>query len=97
MVFGVSYDDDVRKVKRILQEVLAEDERILSEPPPLIAVAELADSSVNFFVRPWVKTEDHTAVQLALTEKIKLEFDDNGVSIPYPQMDVHLNGKDVIS
>ena len=97
MVFGVSYDDDVRKVKGILQEVLDGEERVLSEPPPLIAVAELADSSVNFFVRPWVKTEDHSAVQLALTEKIKLEFDDNGVSIPYPQMDVHLNGKDVIS
>ena len=94
MVFGIGYEDDIRKVRQILQDILAEDERVLKEPSPLIAVAELADSSVNIYVRPWVKSEDHSAVQFALTEKIKLEFDDNGISIPYPQMDIHLNGKD---
>ena len=69
------------------------DARVLTDPAPLIAVAELADSSVNFFVRPWVKTEDYWAVKFALVEKIKLALDDSGISIPYPQTDVHLYQK----
>jgi len=91
MVFGIGYDDDIKKAKEIMQSILAADERVFSDPAPLIAVAELADSSVNFNVRPWVKTSDYWAVLYDVTEKIKLAFDDAGISIPYPQMDVHLN------
>ena len=90
MVFGIGYDDDIRKAKEILTEILAADERILKDPAPRIAVAELADSSVNFNVRPWVKTADYWDVYWDLTEKVKLAFDDNGISIPYPQRDVHV-------
>lgn len=90
LVFGIGYDDDIRKAKEILQSILAEDERILKEPAPLVAVAELADSSVNFNVRPWVKASDYWSVRYDVTEKVKLAFDEAGISIPYPQMDVHL-------
>jgi len=91
MVFGIGYDDDIRKAKEIMQSILDADERVFSDPAPLIAVAELADSSVNFNVRPWVKSGDYWAVKFDVTEKIKLAFDDAGISIPYPQMDVHLD------
>jgi len=91
MVFGIGYDDDIRKAKAIMQSILDADERVLKEPKPLIAVAELADSSVNFNVRPWVKAGDYWGVKFDVTEKIKLAFDDAGISIPYPQMDVHLD------
>ncbi len=91
MVFGIGYDDDIRKAKEILQRLLEEDERILKDPEPLVAVAELADSSVNFNVRPWVKSGDYWAVKFDFTEKVKLTFDAEGISIPYPQMDVHLD------
>ncbi|OQX46097.1 MAG: mechanosensitive ion channel protein MscS, partial [Candidatus Sedimenticola endophacoides] len=91
MVFGIGYDDDIRQAKEIMATILAADERILPEPEPLIAVAELADSSVNFNVRPWVKSGDYWAVKFDLTEKIKLAFDENGISIPYPQMDLHID------
>jgi len=92
MVFGIGYDDDIRKARQIIQEILENDERVLKEPGPIVAVGELADSSVNFQVRPWVKTEDYLGVKYDVTEKIKVEFDANGISIPYPQMDVHLDG-----
>jgi len=91
MVFGIGYDDDIRKAKEIMQGILDADERIFKDPAPLIAVAELADSSVNFNVRPWVNSGDYWGVRYDVTEKIKLAFDDAGISIPYPQMDVHLN------
>jgi small conductance mechanosensitive channel len=94
MVFGIGYDDDIRKARQIMQAVLENDERVLKEPKPEVAVGELADSSVNFHVRPWVKTEDYGDVKSSVTEKIKLAFDENGISIPYPQMDVHLNGNE---
>jgi len=84
-------DDDIRKAKEIMQGIIDADERILKEPAPLIAVGELADSSVNFNVRPWVKSGDYWAVLFDLNEKIKIAFDDNGISIPYPQMDVHMS------
>lgn len=90
MVFGIGYDDDLRKAKDLLHQIIAADDRILSDPAPLIAVGELADSSVNFNVRPWVKNEDYWDVLFSITEKVKLTFDDNGISIPYPQMDVHV-------
>lgn len=72
-------------------QAMEADERILKDPAPMVALAELADSSVNFVVRPWVKAEDFWAVKFDFTEKIKLVFDDNGVSIPFPQMDVHMD------
>jgi small conductance mechanosensitive channel len=89
MVFGIGYDDDIRKAKQIIADILAADERILKDPEPLIAVGELADSSVNFNVRPWVNSADYWSVYFDLNEKIKLTFDEQGISIPYPQMDVH--------
>jgi small conductance mechanosensitive channel len=95
MVFGVSYDDDIKKTKQILERLVGEDERILEDPAPQVALSELADSSVNFVVRPWVKAEDYWAVKFDYTEKVKLTFDAEGISIPYPQMDVHLPDKQV--
>ena len=89
MVFGIGYDDDIRKAKALLEKIVTADERVLADPAPVIAVSELADSSVNFVVRPWVKTGDFWAVKWDLTEAVKLQFDEQGISIPYPQMDVH--------
>jgi small conductance mechanosensitive channel len=91
MVFGIGYDDDLRKAKAILAEIIEADERILKDPAPVIAVSELADSSVNFVVRPWVNSADYWAVLWETTEAVKLRFDEEGISIPYPQMDVHLH------
>ncbi len=90
MVFGISYDDDLRRAKELLHQIIADEPRILAEPAPLIAVSELAQSSVNLAVRPWVKTADYWDVFFAITEQVKLTFDDNGISIPYPQMDIHV-------
>ena len=91
MVFGISYDDDIRKAKTILEEIIAADDRVLAEPEPVISLSELADSSVNFVVRPWVNAADYWAVLWETTESVKLKFDEAGISIPYPQMDVHLD------
>jgi small conductance mechanosensitive channel len=91
MVFGIGYEDDIAKAKEVIEEILKSESRVLNSPEYVIAVGELADSSVNFYVRPWVATSNYWAVHFDLTEKIKLEFDKNGVSIPYPQMDVHLD------
>jgi small conductance mechanosensitive channel len=90
MVFSVSYEDDIRKAKQLLQEIVAADERILKEPAPVIAVSALAESSVDFLVRPWTKTTDYWNVFWDTTEAVKIRFDEAGLSIPYPQMDVHL-------
>ncbi len=89
MVFGIGYDDDIKKAKNIIERILDADDRILKDPKPLIAVAELADSSVNLNVRPWANTEDYWKVYFDTHEYIKLAFDAEGISIPYPQMDVH--------
>lgn len=91
MVFGIGYEDDIARAKEIIEEILKSESRVLNSPEYLIAVGELADSSVNFYVRPWVATSNYWPVHFDLTEKIKLEFDKNGISIPYPQMDVHLD------
>ena len=91
MVFGISYDDDLRRAKQLLEEIIAADDRILAEPEPVIALSELADSSVNFIVRPWVKAADYWAVSWDTTETVKLKFDEAGISIPYPQMDLHID------
>lgn len=91
MVFGIGYDDDIKKAKDLLIEIVKADERVLTDPAPVVAVSELADSSVNFVVRPWVNTADYWVVYFALTEAIKIRFDEEGISIPYPQQDVHLH------
>jgi small conductance mechanosensitive channel len=91
MVVGVSYSDDLDQVRRILDELIAADDRILADPECTIAVSELADSSVNFVVRPWVNSGDYWGVKFELTEAIKKRFDQEGISIPFPQQDVHLH------
>lgn len=90
LVMGIGYGDDIDKAKKIMADVLEKDERILKDPAPKIAVVELADSSVNFVVRPWVKVEDYWDVYFDTTENIKKSFDDQGISIPFPQRDVHM-------
>jgi small conductance mechanosensitive channel len=90
MVFGIGYGDDIDKARSLMADIVAADDRILKNPEPQIAVSELADSSVNFVVRPWVKVNDYWGVYFDLTEKIKKAFDTNGVSIPFPQRDVHV-------
>ena len=90
LTVGISYSDDMAETKEILARLAKEDSRILADPAPFIAVAELADSSVNLVFRPWVKTADYWDVRFALTEKIKNRLDEAGISIPFPQQDVHL-------
>jgi small conductance mechanosensitive channel len=90
LVIGVSYGDDLSKVKQVILSVLLADSRVLRNPEPAVLVSELAASSVNLVVRPWVKTEDYWPVYFDLTEKIKVELDANGISIPFPQHDIHI-------
>lgn len=90
LIFGIGYDDDIRQAKQLIEKVMAADERILKDPAAAVMVAELADSSVNLAVRPWVATADYWGVRAALLENIKITFDEAGISIPYPQTDVHL-------
>jgi small conductance mechanosensitive channel len=90
MVVGVSYSDDLDKVRKTLEDLIAAEDRILSEPAPTIAVSALADSSVNFVVRPWVNSADYWGVMFDMTEAIKKRFDKEGISFPFPQQDVHL-------
>lgn len=89
LIMGIGYDDDIGKAKEIIKNVLDADERILDDPAPVIRVGELADSSVNFQVRPWVKSEDYWPTRTDLLETLKLRFDEAGIGIPFPQMDVH--------
>jgi len=90
-VFGIGYDDDLKLAKETLMEIVKADSRILTEPAPFVAVSELADSSVNFVVRAWATNEDYWGVYFDMLETVKLTFDEKGISIPYPQMDVHTN------
>jgi small conductance mechanosensitive channel len=91
LVIGVGYDADLVQAKQLLADLLAKDERVLREPEPTIGVLELADSSVNFAVRPWVNNSDYWGLYFDLLETIKLRFDEAGISIPFPQQDVHLH------
>lgn len=91
MTFGISYDDDIATAKRVIWEVLNGDERILKDPAPIVGVMELADSSVNLVVWPWVKRTDFLTVKFDLNERIKAALEGAGCSIPYPQRDVHLH------
>ncbi|MCK5348132.1 MAG: mechanosensitive ion channel [Desulfobacula sp.] len=95
LVIGIGYDDDIKKAKTILDKIIKEESRVLDTPETKIAVSELADSSVNFVVRPWVKTSEYWDVYFDLTEKIKITFDKEGISIPYPQQDVHMFNQQV--
>ncbi|MDH3947797.1 MAG: mechanosensitive ion channel family protein [Gammaproteobacteria bacterium] len=90
MMFGISYTDDIPKTERVLQEILDSHEKVLAEPEPIVRLHELADSSVNFVVRPWVKKDDYWDVYWDITRSVKMRFDEEGISIPFPQRDVHL-------
>ena len=90
LVIGVGYDDDIKKTKELLEEILNSEDRILEEPEATIGLLELGENSVNFAVRPWVNTEDYWPVYFALQEEIKVRFDENEISFPYPQRDVHM-------
>jgi len=89
LVFGVAYSDDVEKVEEILAEVVASHELVLDTPEPMIKLHELADSSVNFVVRPWVKTDDYWDVYWDLLRAVKMRFDSEGITIPFPQREIH--------
>ena len=91
MVFGIGYGDDVRKAKEVLMGILQAHASVLEDPEPIVQVSELADSSVNFVVRPWVKTEDYWTVLWDVTQTVKERFDAEGISIPFPQRDIHIH------
>ena len=91
LVFGIGYSDDLAKAQKILEDILANHEAILKDPAPVVKVHELADSSVNFVVRPWVETDNYWDVYWDVTRSVKERFDAEGVSIPYPQQDVHMH------
>ncbi|MBL4589939.1 MAG: mechanosensitive ion channel [Alphaproteobacteria bacterium] len=93
LVIGVGYDDDLKKVKKVLTKIVEKHDLILKEPATKIAVSELAENSVNFVVKPWVKAGDYWTVHADLLEEIKLTFDKEGISFPYPQRDVHIIGE----
>jgi small conductance mechanosensitive channel len=92
--FGVSYSDDIDKVRTCIQSVIDADSRVLKDPPVSILVKELADSSVNFQLRAWVKGADYWNVYFDVVESVKKRFDKEGISIPFPQMDVHISGNE---
>ena len=94
IIASCSYEDDIDKVKLVLKDIIKNESRILKDPKPQIAVSELADSSVNFIVRPWVNSSDVLSVKYSLLEQIKKRFDKEGFSIPYPQTDVHIHNKE---
>jgi small conductance mechanosensitive channel len=90
MVIGIGYSSSIAKAYETIEKILKEDQRVLEDPAPIIAVSELADSSVNFVVRPWVKREDYWDTKFDLTRKIKEQFDANEIEIPFPQHVVHM-------
>jgi small conductance mechanosensitive channel len=90
MTVGVAYDADLSRVRDVLKDIISKESRVHSDPEPLIAVAELADNSVNFVVRVWTDTGDYWGVKFAMTETIKNRFDEEGIGIPFPQRDIHI-------
>jgi small conductance mechanosensitive channel len=90
LVFGISYKDDIQTAKKVLENIVAADSRILKSPAPVIAVSALGDSSVNIVCRPWVKPADYWAVHFDTLEKGKIALENNGITIPFPQRDVHI-------
>ncbi|NNC99667.1 MAG: mechanosensitive ion channel [Gammaproteobacteria bacterium] len=93
LVFGIGYEDDIDHARKTIEQVLSEESRILKDPEPVVAVSALADNSVNIIVRPWVNTADYWSVNRSLLEQIKKRFDQEGISIPFPQRTVHLVGQ----
>jgi small conductance mechanosensitive channel len=93
LIIGVSYEDDLKKAHDVIEQVLVDDDRILKDPPATVAVSELGDSSVNFVVRPWVKAADYWDVYFDVTAKVKLALESNGLTIPFPQRDVHIKDR----
>jgi small conductance mechanosensitive channel len=91
--FGIGYGDDIDKAKKVIEGLIETDNRILKEPAPFLAVTELADSSVNIVVRVWADASDYWGIFFDMTENVKKAFDKNGISIPYPQTDVHVYNK----
>ena len=90
LVIGISYESDIPKAKDVLMRIMKEEALVLSDPAPVVAVFELADSSVNLVVRPWCKTDAYWDVHFSIVEKAKVALEENGISIPFPQTDVHL-------
>jgi small conductance mechanosensitive channel len=90
LVFGISYSDDVLKAKRILEEIVVADDRIVKDPAPRIFLKELGDSSVNLIAWVYIDVKDELVIKYDTTEQVKLRFDREGISIPFPQRDVHL-------
>jgi small conductance mechanosensitive channel len=90
LVFGIGYGDDIDKARQIIMKAIGQDARVLKDPEPVVVVSELADSSVNLTVRAWTKIEDYWGFYFETTEKIKKQFDAQGIRIPFPQRDVHL-------
>jgi small conductance mechanosensitive channel len=94
MTFGISYSDDIPKAEQVLQEILDSHEKVLADPEPIVRLHELGDSSVNFAVWPWVAVEDYFEVYWDITRAVKIRFDEEGISIPFPQRDVHIYNQD---
>jgi small conductance mechanosensitive channel len=92
--FGISYGDDIDKAERILKEIVESHDKVLAEPAPNIRLHKLGESSVNFVVRPWTKTPDYWEVYWDITREVKVRFDRDGISIPFPQRDVHIHQQD---
>lgn len=90
LVVSVSYDDDLKKARRVIENVLAAESRVLAEPAPVVAVSEMADSSVDFVARPWVKADDYWDVYFALTEAMKVALDEHGITVPFPQQEIYV-------
>jgi len=90
MVFGIGYDDDIDKARRIINGIIEQDDRVLKDPAPVVVVSELADSSVNFTVRAWTSVDDYWSFYFDTIERVKKQFDAEGVTIPFPQRDVHV-------
>jgi small conductance mechanosensitive channel len=90
MTFGIGYSDDIPKAEKVLAEILSSHEKVLKDPEPVIRLHELGDSSVNFIVRPWSKTDEYWDVYWDVTREVKRRFDEEGISIPFPQRDVHI-------
>ena len=91
MTFAVGYEDDIAKVERLLQEIVVAEQRVLKEPVPVIKLHQLADSSVNFVVRVWALQQDYWDVYWDVTRAVKLRFDEEGIKIPFPQRELHVN------
>ena len=90
LVFGIGYDDDIDKARQVIEDIIAQDNRVIKDPAPAVVVAELANSSVNFKVRVWTTADDYWGFYFDTTETVKKQFDAEGISIPFPQRDIHI-------